>query len=216
MITDRDIELFKFINRYGKTYNDVLGRTFFSSPITSAKRINVLKKQGLISFWNTKLQSPRRLIVLTNETQEFLQNEHDIKAKNPKLNVTTIHHNMIEQLADFWLQKIGSVERTTTATHNSELHHVPDFIFTSKNGQKFNIEVELSKKSIGRYKTILLNTKKDNIDGILYIVRTKEDIQRFKEFLPLDNRLLFIDIDSLIYNIKESGKIDPIAQSFEK
>jgi hypothetical protein len=61
-----------------------------------------------------------------------------------------------------------------------------------------------------------LNTKKDNIDGILYIVKTKEDIQRFKEFLPLDNRLLFIDIDSLIYNIKESGKIDPIAQSFEK
>ncbi len=213
MITKRDIEIFKFINRYGKTYNDVLAKTFFNSSITSSKRVNELKKQGLLTFWNTNLMSPRRAILLTNEAKQFLENEHQIKPKNTKLNMTTIRHNMIEQVADFWLQTIGEVERTTVSTHTKVLHHIPDFIFTSQKNQRFNIEVEVTKKTVDRYQKILLDCSKDDVDGILYIFKIKDDIKRYIDYLPRDNRLLFIDIDSLVFNIKTKGKIEPISQA---
>ncbi len=212
MLTKRDIEIFKFINRYGKSYNEVMARTFFSSPITSSKRLNELQKQGLITFWNTKHISPRRAIVLTNEAKEYLSEHHDLKPKNAKMNLTTLHHNIVEQIADFHLSQIGQVIRTTISEHSKTLHHVPDFIFISKNNQRFNIEIEFTKKSQSRYKEILIATSKDAIDGILYIFPKREDIERYIDFLPKDRRLLFIDIDSLISNITNFGKINPISQ----
>lgn len=213
MLTNRDIEMFKFINRYGKTYEIVLSKTFFTNKSTTAKRLKKLEDLGLISYWNTSLSSPRRAIILTQETREFLENEHGIKPKFSKLATTTIHHNIIEQLADFWLQKIGQVERTTAYEHSKKLHQIPDFIFTSKQGKRFNVEVERTKKTLARYKEILINTTKDGVDGVLYILMKQEDISRFMNFMPRDNRLLFIDIESMISNIKNDGKINPVKYS---
>lgn len=212
MITPRDIEVFKFINRYGKSYNEVLGKTFFSNTSTASKRMYQLQKQGLITFWKTSLLSPRRAIVLTNETKEFLENEYELKPKNTKINVSTIHHNILEQITDYHLSKIGVVLRTTISEHSKTLHHVPDFIFTSKNNQRFNVEIELTKKSQERYKSILLNTSKDDVDGILYIFETKNDIERYINFMPKDSRLLFIDINTMISNIASLERINPISQ----
>lgn len=212
MITPRDIEVFKFINRYGKSYNEVLGKTFFSNTSTASKRMYQLQKQGLITFWKTSLLSPRRAIVLTNETKEFLENEYELKPKNTKINVSTIHHNILEQITDYHLSKIGVVLRTTISEHSKTLHHVPDFIFTSKNNQRFNVEIELTKKSQERYKMILLNTNKDDVDGILYIFETKNDIERYINFMPKDSRLLFIDINTMISNIASLERINPISQ----
>lgn len=212
MITPRDIEVFKFINRYGKSYNEVLGKTFFSNTSTASKRMYQLQKQGLITFWKTSLLSPRRAIVLTNETKEFLEKEYELKVKNTKINVSTIHHNILEQITDYHLSKIGVVLKTTISEHSKTLHHVPDFIFTSKNNQRFNIEIELTKKSQERYKMILLNTNKDDVDGILYIFETKNDIERYINFMPKDSRLLFIDINTMISNIASLERINPISQ----
>ena len=47
MITKRDIEIFKFINRYGKSYIEVLGQTFFPSIQNARNRINKLSKLEL-------------------------------------------------------------------------------------------------------------------------------------------------------------------------
>lgn len=212
MLTPRDIEIFKFINRYGKSYNEVMARTFFSSPITSSKRMNELQKQGLITFWKTNHISPRRAIVLTSEAKEYLSDVHKIKPKNTKINITTLNHNIIEQIADYHLSQIGQVIRTTISEHSKTLHHIPDFIFLSKNNQRFNIEIELTKKASARYKEILISTTKDDVDGILYIFEKKDDIARYINFLPFDKRLLFIDIDTMISNIKLYQKINPISQ----
>ena len=43
-------------------------------------------------------------------------------------------------------------------------------------------------------------------------IRVNEDIKRFAEYLPRSNKLMFIDINSLIHNIKTTGKISPIFQ----
>ena len=87
MITNRDIEIFKFINKYGKTYIEVLAKTFFTNEQVARNRINSLAKQNLISYWNTNLMKPRRAIVLTADTKAMLEDEFEIKAKNVKLKI---------------------------------------------------------------------------------------------------------------------------------
>lgn len=66
--------------------------------------------------------------------------------------------------------------------------------------------------SLKRYKEIIFKSSKDGADYILYVVKKKEDIKRFAEYLPRSNKLMFIDINSLIHNIKTTGKINPIFQ----
>jgi len=71
MITNRDIEIFKFINRYGKSYIEVMGKTFFNNEQVARNRINSLFKQGFISYWNTNLMTPRRAIILSEEIKKY-------------------------------------------------------------------------------------------------------------------------------------------------
>ena len=212
MITNRDIEIFKFINKYGKTYIEVLAKTFFTNEQVARNRINTLAKQNLISYWNTNLMKPRRAIVLTADTKAMLEDEFEIKAKNVKLNRTTISHNILEQITDYHLSLIGSVERTTVSTHQYKLNHIPDFIFTNSNGNKINIEIELSKKSAPRYTKLMQDVAKDNPDAIIYILDSKTKIKSFASIMPKWHKLFFISIHELIKNINELGQIKPIPQ----
>ena len=112
MITKRDEEILKFINFFGKTYTKVLEKTFFPSFSAAENRVANLKKQDIISFWNTNLVSPRRAIVLSESTKNYFERHLDIKVKKTKIHLSTIEHNIIEQITFFWLQKIGEVKRT--------------------------------------------------------------------------------------------------------
>jgi len=213
MITNRDIEIFKFINRYGKSYIEVIGKTFFENEQVARNRINSLYKQGFISYWKTNLMTPRRAIILTEEIKKYLYEEFDIKPKNAKLNVSTIEHNMIEQLADFYLSKLenSTVERTTVFTHSKKLNHIPDLIYHHEKGKVY-IEVETSKKSSKRYISIFENMKKDNVLQVIYIVKNEKLLNNYSASFPKWNKLKFITIDNLINNIKTKNKIEPISQ----
>jgi hypothetical protein len=212
MITERDIKIFKFINRYGKTYIEVLAKTFFQNEQVARNRMNSLAKQNLISYWNTGLMKPRRAVVLTSDTKQLLEDEHELTVKSVKLNRTTIQHNIIEQIADYHLSTIGTVERTTVYTHNDKLHHIPDFIFTNEFGNKINIEVELTKKSAPRYTKLMQAVSKDNPDAIIYILDTHSKIKSYASIMPKWHKLFFISIDELIKNIEQIGQIKPLAQ----
>jgi hypothetical protein len=155
---------------------------------------------------------PRRAIVLTADTKALLEDEFEIKVKNVKLNRTTIQHNILEQISDYHLSLIGSVERTTVSTHQDKLNHIPDFIFTNSNGNKINIEIELSKKSAPRYTKLMQDVAKDNPDAIIYILDSKTKIKSFASIMPKWQKLYFISIDELIKNINELGQIKPIPQ----
>lgn len=78
--------------------------------------------------------------------------------------------------------------------------------------KKINIEIEITKKTEKRYKEIIFKSVKDGADYMLYVLRKKEDVKSFAEYMPRSNKLMFIDIDSLIFNIKTTGKISPIFQ----
>jgi len=214
MITDRDIEIFKFINRYGKSYTEVMGHTFFNNIQVARNRINSLHKQGFISYWKTNLMTPRRAIILSEEIKKYLYEEHDIKAKNAKLNSSTIQHNVIEQLADYYLSKLdnSAVERTTVYEHGSKLNHVPDLIYHHQKGKVY-IEVETSKKSQKRYKDIFEKMQKDNVLQVIYIVKNENILESYATTFPRWSKLNFITIDDLIINIKTKNRIDPISQS---
>lgn len=212
MITERDIEIFKFINKYGKSYIEVLAKTFFLNEQVARNRMNILAKQNLITYWNTNLMKPRRALVLTSDTKSMLENNFDIAPRNTKLNRTTIQHNIIEQIVDFHLSKIGTVERTTVYTHKEKLHHIPDFIFTNESGNKINIEVELTKKSAPRYAKLMQLVAKDNPDAIIYILTSKEKIKSFATIMPKWHKLFFISIEDLIKNIDQTGQIKPTPQ----
>lgn len=211
MITERDLEILKFINFFGKTYTQVLEKTFFPSLSAAQNRVANLKKKDVISSWNTNLISPRKAIVLSENTKKYFEEELDIKVRKTKLHFTTIQHNIIEQISFFWLKKIGEIIKTTVINDSKNLNHTPDFILFSQ-GKKINIEVEITKKSSKRYQEIILKSSKDGADYLLYILKKKEDIKRFSEHMPKSNKLMFIDIDSLIYNVKTTGKISPIFQ----
>ena len=58
----------------------------------------------------------------------------------------------------------------------------------------------------------MLKSSKDGANYLLYIFKNKEDVKRFGEYMPRSNKLMLIDIDSLIENIKTTGKINPIFQ----
>lgn len=212
MITDRDIKIFKFINKYGKSYIEVLAKTFFSNEQVARNRMNILAKQNFISYWNTGLMKPRRAIVLTSDVKQMLEDEYEITPRNTKLNRTTIQHNIIEQIADYHLSKIGIVERTTVYEHKDKLHHIPDFIFTNDSGNKINIEVELTKKSAPRYTKLMQAVSKDNPDAIIYILSSKDKIKAYASIMPNWKKLFFISIDELIKNIEQTGQIKPTPQ----
>ncbi len=212
MMTERDLDMFKFINKYGKSYIEVLAKTFFTNEQVARNRMNILAKQNLISYWNTGLMKPRRAIVLTADTKSMLENEYEVTARSTKLNRTTIHHNVMEQIVDFHLSKIGTVERTTVYTHKEKLHHIPDFIFTNESGNKINIEVELTKKSAPRYVKLMQSVSKDNPDAIIYILSSGQKIKSYASIMPKWHKLFFSSLDELIKNIEQTGQIKPTPQ----
>lgn len=214
MITDNDIEVLKFLNKYGQTYLNVLGQTFFKNEQSARDRINKLYKQKIIKYKKTKLMTPRRAIILSKHGEKFLENELGITPKNYSINLSTIFHNVIEQITDFYLNQIGNTERTTIKTHYKNLNHIPDFIFINENDRKFYIEIETTIKSEKSYKKISLDTKKDSPYGIIYITENKKKIKTLSKKFGVDGKLHFIDIETLKNNILSHKLIKAYSQNF--
>lgn len=206
MITDRDLEILKFLNIYGRTFTQVLGRTFFNSEQQARNRINKLAKGKIIRYMATGLISPRNAIALSSEMQKYFI-DIGIEPKKAQLSMTTIEHNIIEQITHFWLLKIGEVERTSVAKHGSKMHHVPDMILTLPNGSKIFVEIEMQKKSKVRYEDIFNKFAKDNPAQVLYVLPKKEAVSSLAYFVPNADNVRFIDIDTLIENVRETGKV---------
>ena len=207
MLTDRDIEILKFINIYGRTFLPVLGRTFFNSEQQARNRINKLYNQNIVGYWNTNLITPRRAIVLSSEAKNYFEDELDITPKKVQMGMTTIYHNMVEQMAHYWLSQVGSIERTSVAKHGATMHHVPDMILTLPNGARIFVEIEMQRKSRPRYDDIFFKAVKDNPAQVLYILPQADQVQSFASFLPNWDRVMVIDIDTLIENVQKTGKV---------
>lgn len=212
LLTQRDKEILLFINVFGKTYYEVLGQTFFNNEKVARNRINKLVKEKTIGYLSTGLMSPRRVLILGSNAKEYLDKELGIDVKRPKLTNTTINHGILEQIVYYHLSQIGEVERTTVAEHRKVLKHIPDMIYTNKKGTRIYVEVETTKKSNPRYKNLMHKIKKEKLDYLLYILPTKQRAENMMTALPDWHKLRFIDIDTLVAEIKERGAFTALKQ----
>ena len=64
-----EIEILIFISHFGRTYPEVLGKTFYKSIQTARNKISKMKKNGLLEYELSGLSKPKYSIVLTKESK---------------------------------------------------------------------------------------------------------------------------------------------------
>lgn len=211
-ITNRDEEIFKFINVFGKSYPDVLGKTFFNGVQQARNRLKTLKDMEMIDYRPTGLINPRNALILTSTARNYLVDRGVDARTSVKIHQSTVSHNVIEQICFYWLGQLGDVVRTTVYHHGSTLNHVPDLIYTDEKNRKFYIEVELNQKSMNNYESILSKTEKDDPFGVIYVTEDTKSMVSLAKNMPKWNKLYYIDINKFVDNIRGAGKIMPNSQ----
>jgi len=204
-------EILFFINTFGKTYAEVLGSTFYGSVQSARNAIIKMKRRGLVSIRATGLSKPRNEIVLAKEATKILKAiGYDIKSA--RSSIKNLEHNMLEQMAYYHLSKKGAVERKSVWHHMNHYHSVPD-LEMSWGGRTIFVEVETTQKSKKRYREIVDNIAKDDPSFVLYITPNTTFMKSIANAMPIwDKKLYYIDIDTLIYNLRTHGKIKPFEQ----
>jgi len=213
MITERDKDIILFINIFGKSYYKVLAETFFNNEQVARNRINLLVKGKIFKTVRLDLEemnAPKTCIVLGSEGKKIIE---DLGIQLKEFRVTRkINHNLSEQIAYYYLSKVGKVERTTIASHYTKYKHIPDFIINYNNRTLF-VEIEMTLKSPKRYIELAIKCLNSGIDDIFYIVPNEQIALKIMLYLP-DNLRNFINFyylsfDNLKSNVLTYGKIKP-------
>ena len=205
-----ELKILIFISYFGRTYADVLGRTFYKSTQAARNKISLMKKKGLLKLVPTGLTQPRNSIVLTKKAKDLLIN----LGYKPKVHmgaINKIKHLSVEQLAFYYLSRLGKVTRTSVWHHKNTYHAVPDMTLKTQN-HYISIEVEANQKSNHKYKDFVERASKDNFDRVLYIMPNKKLMITIANNMPDWDKLFFIDIETMIENINLFNKIKPYTQ----
>lgn len=205
------VEILIFINIFGKTYAEVLGSTFYASVQSGRNAIMKMKQRGLVIIKPTGLTKPKNEIVLGKEGKAILK-ERGYDIKSARSSIKNLEHNIIEQIAYYHLSKIGAVERKSVWHHMNQYHSVPDLEMWW-GGRTIFVEVETTQKSKKRYLDIVNNMSKDDPSFVLYVAPNVKFMKSIANAMPLwDKKLYYIDIDTLIYNVRTFGKVKPFEQ----
>ena len=223
-LTKRDKDLIEMMVDFGGvTYNPALKNTIFydTSEYAMKKRLQILKKRGLIRYKQTNLFKPRYAIVFQSSAEEFLWDNYGFRIKQVNPNPNTIYHLILEQQAYFWLKKAGKdVKRTIVSKWQSggAHKHTPDLVYPLKDGSLVYVEVENTPKRTDRYIDIFNRTKVDNPKTVLYVFENKKKMKTLGRKIPLWDRIRYTTVEWLRDSVLESGKIKAIKQIefFEK
>lgn len=209
-LTKRDLELINFINFFGKSYAEVLHKCFFNetSLQVAKNRISVLKnKYKILKHSPTGAVSPKYYLSLSEAGKRFVEEEMGEDANNCFFSLTTLQHNINEQLTYFALTRAGKEVIKTRVSEFSKNHrHTPDFYY--KNGEKMvYVEIENNKKTRDAYNKIFENILKDGISNIIYIAKDEKWKEIFLNFLPKFEGLRVADIETFFNTAVKEGKI---------
>jgi len=61
---EAEMRILIFISYFGRTYPEVLGKTFYKNTQSARNKISLMKKKGLIKLEATGLSQPRNSITL--------------------------------------------------------------------------------------------------------------------------------------------------------
>lgn len=209
-LSQRDINILLFINEFGKSYAEVLHLCFFSNTSLQVckNRISVLKnKYKLLKHTPTGAISPKYYISLSEQGKKFIFEELGEDAKSCFFALSTLQHNMYEQLVYFALLKAGKEpQRAKVVLWSKEHHHTPDLVYY--NGEKMvYVEIEISRKSNEVYNSIFEKIIKDGVSNIIYITKDEKWKSKFLEVLPNFSGLRVSDIDAFFDEATKNGKI---------
>ena len=209
-LSQRDINILLFINEFGKSYAEVLHKCFFSETSLQVckNRISVLKnKYKLIKHTPTGAISPKYYISLSEQGKKFIFEELGEDAKSCFFALSTLQHNMYEQLVYFALTKANKQPtRAKVVSWSKTHHHTPDLVYY--NGDKMvYVEIEISRKSSEVYNTLFDKILKDGVSNIIYLAKDEKWKSKFLEVLPKWEGLRVADIESFFNSAVKDGKI---------
>lgn len=222
-LPERDIAIIKLMSNFGgKTFLPVLEKTFWDGKKVArqqaADRISKLKnKFQLLRYLTTGLVEPRSAIVYT-EAGKRLSIDMGGSGVVTSISPSTVNHQVIEQIAFYWLQLCGySTKRTYIKDWKEQgYNHTPDLAYVDKNGQLVYVEVELSKKNQESYRSIYSAIERDGIKHILYVFENEKRMRQIGKLLPgydMEGKLFYsgpkirlITVDQLIEESK-SGSV---------
>lgn len=216
-LTDRDREILELMSVFGgKTYIEVLEKTIWhgykSAPVQARNRMTKLeKKYSLFIHKLTGLTSPRSAWALSENGKDVVRTQFEKNISNISVSPVTVGHNIIEQIAYYWLKKIGkNPERTVVSKWSTNHKHTPDLVYY-KNNEPIYVEIEKNVKSAGAYNSIFANIIQDKVNKVLYVVEDQKRVEQFARNLPTSDKIMLVAIDDLI-EAAQSGKIGAISQ----
>ncbi len=212
---EKDLEILIFISIFGRTYPEVIGKTFYKSVQSARNKLSSMKKKKLLKYKLTERVKPKYALVLPKGVRDLLKE----LGHEPKIytgSVSQMKHHMIEQITYFHLSKLGKVHRISVYHHSKNYFAIPDLILSAK-VINIAVEVEMHQKSSDSYRKYVIRAKKDLLDRevynrILYVTLNKKIMISIANIMPIWEYLFFIDIDTLIKNINLDEKITPYTQ----
>jgi len=204
-LTARDLEIMEMIGVFGgKTSSPVLEKTFWhgkSFPANQARRrMDTLRKKGLLKHKPTGLISPRNIYIPTAAGRELIYDRFGIELSGtPHFSLATFQHNATEQIAWYWLRRVGKDPKRAIVRRWSPDHkHTPDLYYEGPRGLVY-VEIEISKKRPDSYISIFNKMREDGIHAVLYIFENEKRMKQIGRVLPAwGSRVHFTNLDRLI------------------
>ena len=220
-LSARDHDILRMMGEFGgKTFVEVLARTFWHGrkvPEQQARdRIQRLKKNyKLLRLVQTGLMKPRNAIALTDFGKRWVKSETDIEVGQLFLSPVTIWHTVNEAIAWYWLRQAGrDVSRTIVKRWSKAHHHTPDLLYFH-GGDKTKpvyVEIEMHPKPTDRMIGIFKKMERDSVYAVLYIYENEKRMKQYGRRLPTYDRVYLTNIDDLIRNVSEIGKVAALRQ----
>ncbi len=209
----KDIEVMQFISIFGKSFAEVLGKTFYGSEQSARNNISRMNKIGLVKLVPTGLMKPRNAVTLSASAKR-LMGDMGYTPKDFRTAIGSLEHNMIEQIAYYHLSKIGKVDRKSVYHDKNLYHAVPDLTLDDGSGRgKIFIEVEIHQKSKAAYGDFVARAAKDNPRAVLYVCANDRIMKSIANAMMRWDRLIYIDINTMISNITKNNKVGGVLQS---
>lgn len=222
MLVERDRKILELMAAFnGKTYIQALEKTAYLGKSNALKqasnRIRKIRDNfGLVKLEPTGLMRPKNVVLLTTPGKEYVDLEFGVSVGQTHISMVTIHHNILEMITWFWLNELGFEPlRATVKDWVSEKKHfhAPDIFVENFNGEKTYFEIETSKKSVTRYRDILLKIKKDGIKQVVYVFENDKKLRQIADTLPVggETKIFFTTIDDLVKTASK-GQINLTSQ----
>ena len=189
MITDRDVEILKYINLFGKVFTNHISQYFNISDDYARKILRRLKEDDLVETKRIFMNKPF-IVYLTKKGAKFTEYG---AIKN--LQIYNIEHSM--KIVDCYNKLKSEIKYAKlytdrvsrrTLQYEFNMEHRPDLIYRMESESFLCVEVELNRKTKARMEDIIMGYNANlSIEKVIYFTydEHKNYLSSFFEGNPL-------------------------------